>query len=71
MEFLLIILQLAISALIIYWGCKVAQDNERNVPIAAVLSFLFGIFAVIGYYIAGKKNDGGTTKESSGNSNPC
>lgn len=57
MEFLIIILQLAISAAIIYWGCKVAENNGRNIPIAAVLSFLFGIFAVIGYYIAGKKDD--------------
>ena len=57
MEILIFLIQLAISSLIIYWGCKVAQDNKRNVPVAAVLCFLFGIFAVIGYYIAGEKND--------------
>lgn len=56
MEILIFLIQLAISSLIIYWGCKVAQDNRRNVPVAAVLCFLFGIFAVVGYYIAGEKD---------------
>lgn len=56
MEILIFLIQLVISSLIIYWGCKVAQDNKRNVPVAAVLCFLFGIFAVIGYYIAGEKD---------------
>jgi hypothetical protein len=39
----------------------IAQKNGRNEWLGAVLGCLFGIFAIIGYLIAGKKNDGTTT----------
>lgn len=53
MEILIFLIQLIVSSLIIYWGCRVAEDNGRNIPVAAVLCYIFGIFAIIGYYIAG------------------
>lgn len=38
------------------WGCyKIAENNGRNKTLAAVLGVLFGLFAVLGYVIAGKK----------------
>lgn len=38
------------------WGCyKIAENNGRDKTLAAVLGVLFGLFAVLGYVIAGKK----------------
>lgn len=34
---------------------KIAENQGRNVWLALVLGILFGIFAVIGYLIAGNK----------------
>lgn len=51
------ILAFIVGAGILYWGCWVADKYKRNVPLAAVLTYCFGIFAVIGYYIAGEKDD--------------
>ena len=39
----------------------IAQKNGRNEWLGALLGCLFGIFAIIGYLIAGKKNGGTTT----------
>lgn len=50
-----IIIQLIVGILMMFWCYKVAEKNGRNVVLALFLSFFFGIFAVIGYYIAGKK----------------
>lgn len=39
------------------WGCyKLAETNGRNKTLAAVLGILFGLFAVLGYALAGKKD---------------
>ena len=39
------------------FGCyKLAENQGRNTTTAAVLGVLLGVFAVIGYLIAGKKN---------------
>ena len=35
----------------------IAQKKNRNVWLAAVLGCLFGVFAIIGYAIVGKKED--------------
>lgn len=40
-----------------FWCYNIAEKNNRNKGLAAVLGVLFGIFAAGGYYIAGKKND--------------
>ena len=50
-----------ILALVIWalcgWGCyKIAEGNGRDTTLAAVLGVLFGVFAVLGYALAGKKN---------------
>ena len=38
------------------WGCyKLALKQSRNTTLASVLGFAFGIFAIIGYLIAGNK----------------
>lgn len=40
------------------WACyKLASKQGRNEIIGAVLGVLFGVFAVIGYWIAGDKKD--------------
>lgn len=50
----------ALISLIIWiacaWGCyTIAENNGRNSTLAAILGLLFGVFAIIGYAIAGKK----------------
>lgn len=52
-----VFLQLFVLALMALWSYKVAERNGRDTTIALILGFLFGIFAVIGYYIAGKKEN--------------
>ena len=42
----------------------IADKNGRNVPLAVVLGFLLGIFAVIGYAIAGSVSKCPSCKES-------
>ena len=42
----------------------IAQKNGRNEWLGALLGCLFGIFAIIGYLIAGKKNDSGNSTPS-------
>lgn len=41
----------------IVWCAYVAQRNNRNVLLSILWSGLFGIFAVIVYYIMGKKEE--------------
>ena len=53
MDFLLTI------AFAVLWGyiCyRMAEKRNRDVIIGAILGALFGVFAVIGYAIAGHKN---------------
>ena len=53
MEFIFSLLVAAI------WGCvcyRMAEKRGRDVIIGAILGALFGVFAVIGYAIAGDKN---------------
>jgi len=37
-----------------FWCYKIAQRNNRNTTLAFVLGATLAIWAVIGYYIAGK-----------------
>lgn len=38
------------------FGCyKIAEKNDRDTTIAAIVGVIFGIFAILGYLIAGKK----------------
>ena len=38
------------------FGCyKIAENNGRDTTLAAVLGVIFGVFAILGYAIAGKK----------------
>lgn len=46
---------LAIWVLLALWCKKIAKKNHRDEGIAVLLGFLFGILAVIGYYIAGEE----------------
>lgn len=51
MEFVSVILWLFFG-----WACyKLAEKQGRNEILGAVLGVVFGIFAVIGYWIAGDK----------------
>ena len=57
MEFLTIVIILAVGAL---WGfiCyKIADSRGRNKGLAFALGFFFGLFAVIGYLIAGETSE--------------
>lgn len=57
------ILSLLLWAAMAFWCYNIAEKNGRNTTLAAILGFFLGIFAVVGYYIAGKKetpNNGGT-----------
>jgi len=38
-----------------FWCMKIAEKNGRKKGRAFVLGMLFGLFSVIGYYMAGKK----------------
>lgn len=39
------------------WVCyKIAGNNGRDTTLAVVLGVFFGLFAVLGYTIAGKKS---------------
>lgn len=49
------IVALIIRIIFAVWCYCVAKDEQRNPIIAAILAFIFGLFAVIGYYIAGDK----------------
>lgn len=47
-------------AIIIWIACAVwcyalAKKYNRNEVVASILGLLFGVFSVIGYYIAGQK----------------
>ena len=52
MGFIFIILTCIVWGQICY---KMAEKRHRNTTLAAFLGMLFGIFAVIGYAIAGDK----------------
>lgn len=56
MEYIEELITILVASGIVYWGAWVAQKNNRNVPLAAFWSVLFGIFAVAVYYIMGDKN---------------
>lgn len=49
------LISLVIWVLLALWCKKIAEKNHRDEGIAVLLGILFGIFAVIGYYIAGEK----------------
>lgn len=52
MEFLLSLIIWALCG----FGCyKMAENQGRDTALAAVLGVLFGVFAIIGYAIAGPK----------------
>ena len=49
------IISIAVCALFGWLCYNMAEKRDRNTTIGAVLGCLFGIFAVIGYAIAGEK----------------
>ena len=53
MEFIFTLLVVALWSYICY---RMAEKRNRDVIIGAILGALFGVFAVIGYAIAGNKN---------------
>ena len=50
------VVSIILKALVEWWCYSIAEKQGRNAGLAAVLGFFFGLFAVIGYYIAGDKN---------------
>lgn len=54
------ILTLLIAVLWGYICYKMAEKRHRDTILAALLGALFGLFAVIGYAIAGDKTDNGS-----------
>ncbi|HOM27368.1 MAG TPA: hypothetical protein PKV21_07675 [bacterium] len=58
MEILFITLfQIAIYILIMFWCYKLAEKKGRSKKLALLFGLLFGIFAVIGYLLIGKKEN--------------
>lgn len=57
------VLSLIVWVLCAFWCYKIAEKNGRDKALAAVLGVLCGIFAVIGYYIAGKKEPDTTPQQ--------
>lgn len=51
------ILTIAIWVLLGFWCYSIAEKNGRNTILAVIMGLLFGIFAVAGYYIIGKKKE--------------
>lgn len=51
-----ILLVIVLRILLVYWTMKLAKKNDRDTLPAFFLGLFFGIWAVIGYAIAGKKN---------------
>lgn len=45
---------LIIWGLLVFWTIMIAKKNGRGQVLAGILGFCFGIFAVIGYAMAGK-----------------
>lgn len=48
------LLTFGICLLFAYWCFRIAKANGRDETLAAILGFLFGIIAVVGYYLIGK-----------------
>lgn len=46
---------IVIRILLCLWCCNVADKNNRNTNLAIFLTVMFGIWAIIGYYVAGKE----------------
>ncbi len=51
---MVLFIQIICWLLLGYWCYSIAEKNGRDKILAAFLGILFGIFAVIGYYIIGK-----------------
>lgn len=51
------IITLLIWVLMALWCKNIAEKNHRDTTIAVILGVLFGIFAVLGYYVAGEKTE--------------
>ena len=52
---MVILISLFVCVLMGYWTLSIARENKRKEVLAFFLGFLFGLWAVLGYYIAGKK----------------
>lgn len=63
MEFIFTLLVAFLWGYICY---KMALKRGRDEQLAAILGALFGVFAVIGYWIAGDKDDNDITPPLSG-----
>lgn len=51
------LISFVIWVLMAVWCYNIAEKNGRSGGLAAVWGLLFGIFAVIVYYLLGKKQD--------------
>lgn len=49
------LLTVILKSLVAWWCYSVAKSQGRSPGLAAVLGFVFGLFAILGYYIAGDK----------------
>jgi len=52
---LTIVIQLIVKSLFAWWCYTLAKKQDRLTGFGILWGFLFGLFAVVGYYIAGNK----------------
>jgi len=52
-----IILSIAVAGLMGYWCFTIARKNGRSTTLAGFMGFIFGLMAVLIYYIIGKTAD--------------
>lgn len=52
-----VVISLIIWVICAFACYKIAEEQNRNTTVAAILGVLFGILAILGYLIAGKKKN--------------
>lgn len=54
---MIVLLSFVLKSLVAWWCYLIAKGQGRSPGLAAVLGFIFGLFALVGYFIAGNKKN--------------
>lgn len=52
---MVLLIYIILQSLVAWWCYSVAKGQGRSPDKAAVLGFIFGLYAIVGYYLAGDK----------------
>lgn len=52
---MIVLISFFLKSLVACWCYSIAKGQGRNPRLAAILGFIFGLFALVGYFIAGDK----------------